>query len=122
MNKNGGAGSTTGMDILSQVQRKSWLHAPDETDDPTFGDVGQRSDNIEQDGRVKVLEEELHEKTVAIEKLTHENEKLKKVVQDFKDKWSKLAERAKKRDRNKTAAGGSVESKSTLNKVEENGE
>jgi regulator of replication initiation timing len=117
-----GAASKGINDILSQAQRRSWLHVPnEEEDDETYSEgrrIGEmelikeeaREKVLELDDRVKILERELRERDAELERMHRENEKLRKTVQKFKDRWDALREGAKKRERNNVAGGGSVRS------------
>jgi len=106
-----------GIDILNQVQRKSWLHVPyDEPDDVEFSEgraavvVGgesewekererERSEAEEEEDdrevRIAALERDLAEARVENEKLARENERLGRIVEKFKIKWEKLKEGAR---------------------------
>jgi regulator of replication initiation timing len=117
-----GAASKGINDILSQAQRRSWLHVPNEEEDEETYSEGRRIGEmelikeearekvLELDDRVKILERELRERDAELERMHRENEKLRKTVQKFKDRWDALREGAKKRERNNVAGGGSVRS------------
>ncbi|KAA8908933.1 hypothetical protein FN846DRAFT_944066 [Sphaerosporella brunnea] len=117
-----GAASKGINDILSQAQRRSWLHVPnEEEEDETYSEgrrIGEmelikeeaRERVLELDERVKALEYELRDKDIELERMNRENEKLRKTVQKFKERWDALREGAKKRERNNGGGGGSVRS------------
>jgi len=115
----------SGIDFLSQVQRRSWLHLPTSDDDEEYYSEGRRVGEMELikeeeqrtsylDEKVKQLEEELQDRRAEMERMNKENEKLKKLVTKFKDRWDTLREGARKRERGN--AGGK------LSKVEEGGD
>lgn len=109
-----------GIDILNQVQRKSWLHVPyDEPDDAEFSEgraaaaaaaaggelewekerEREKSEAEEEEDdrevRIAALERELAEAKGENEKLVRENERLGRIVEKFKAKWEKLKEGAR---------------------------
>lgn len=104
----GGGGAGQLNDVLSQAQRRSWLHVPnDEEDEETYSEgrkVGEleveREAVLEMEGRVKLLEQELRSRNGEMERIRAENEKLSKV----KERWDALKEGAKKRERNNRGA------------------
>lgn len=109
-----GGGQAGINDILSQAQRRSWLHIPNNEEDDDndvcaegrrFGEmelIKEERETIKEMGdRVKVLEDELRDRAIEMERMSRENEKLRKTVTRFKEKWDALREGAKKRERNK---------------------
>ena len=124
-------GTPTGInDILSQAQRRSWLHVPDNgnsvDDEDNDADVcaeGRRVGELElikeepesvrlMGDKVQSLEDELRKKTTHLDKMELENEKLRRTVTKFKEKWDALREGAKQRAKNTSGAGsrlGSME-------------
>lgn len=121
-----GMSKASNMDILSQVQRSTWLNkrSYDDAEDGEVFSEGRKIGDMELlkeekrevEDRLHTLEEELKESRAVAEKLTKENEKLKKVVQHMKDKWEKLTERARKREKQSGSKDAS------LSKVDEGGE
>lgn len=137
-----------GIDILNQVQRKSWLHVPyDEPDDNEYSEgrhVGElewerereREKALEdhhhqqqqhyhhpdnsKDERIASLERELESVKSKHDKLAKENEKLARVVQKFRERWDKLKEGARNKRSSSSAAGGAGGGTgSQLSRVEE---
>lgn len=119
-----GDGGKAGLDILSQVARKSWLHVPyDEGEgEEEIVSEGRRVGELEweqeergraeeAEERIRVLEEELEGMRREVERMGRENEKLKKVLEKAKDRWDRLKEGA----RRKAGATGGGE----LGRVEE---
>lgn len=122
-------------ELLSQVQRRSWMHVPyEEGEDDGAGVVGAAA----AEERVGVLEEELEgvrremegvraEAAAArreaeewrreAEACRRENEKLKTMLEKLKAKWERLKEGA--RSRKAAGAGGGSGSAGTLGRVEE---
>lgn len=146
LSKNPGATSDgrAGLDILSQVQRKSWLHVPyDEGDDNEISEgrrVGEmewekekqlerereareaKEEAEEKEERIRQLEEELEgmrreleSSRREVEKMGRENEKLKQVLEKARAKWDKLKEGAKSRKASTAGVGASGQ----LSRVEE---
>lgn len=120
LSKGGADGGRAGLDILSQVARKSWLHVPyDEGEGERGGEEdevvseGRRVGEIEwereqrdrraeeeaeeKDDRIRALEEELTRMRRDADRMARENEKLRKVLEKTKDKWDRLKEGARTR-------------------------
>ncbi|KAI5797717.1 hypothetical protein EDC01DRAFT_651115 [Geopyxis carbonaria] len=110
----------TGMDILSQVQRRSWLHVPssDENDIDDLYSEGRRVGELELvreeenqkirelEAQNKQLQADFAESQSQIHGLDRENEKLRGVINKYKEKWERLRESAKRRDRTPGGSGG----------------
>ncbi|CAZ84213.1 unnamed protein product [Tuber melanosporum] len=118
-----------GIDILNQVQRRSWMHVPyDEPDDAEFSEgraaaaaaaVGgelewdkdrEKSEAEEEEDdrevRIAALERDLAEARSENERLTKENERLGRIVEKFKTKWEKLKEGARSKRAHPPAGSG----------------
>lgn len=117
-----------GADILSQAQRRSWLHLPttttnvaaddddDDADTDTYSE-GRRIGELElvkeearerveeMDEHVRALQRELRERDAEIERVVRDNEKLRDAVGRYREKWDTLKEGAKKRERNGKMVG-----------------